>query len=336
MTQQAKPIGVPRVVAVTGASGYIGERLVERLLAEDGVERVVGVDIKASAIENEKLTSLQQDISEPLDVIFKRHKVEAVVHLAFVLRQLRDREESRRINVGGTSNVLWACESAGISRLVLMSSATVYGAHSDNEEPLTEEAPLRPNKGFSYAEDKARAEWFVQRYQAQRTQTDVSVLRSCVVMGPNVSNSITQSLDKPVLIAVGKDDPPMQFVHEEDLLDLLWRFVSESHSGVYNIAGPQTVAWSEIAQLSGKRLVRLPSFLAYGMTNLSWLVRLQSDSPGAGLELIRWPWAVSTKRLEADLGYSFKHTSREAIEAYLGKPEESSPITPEEPPQPAV
>jgi UDP-glucose 4-epimerase len=328
MAQQAKPLGVPRVVAVTGASGYIGERLVERLLAEDGVERVIGVDIRASAIENEKLTSLQQDISEPLDVIFKRHKVEAVVHLAFVLRQLRDREESRRINVGGTSNVLWACESAGISRLVVMSSATVYGAHSDNEEALTEDAPLRPNKGFSYAEDKARAEWFIQRYQAQRTDTDVSVLRSCVVMGPNVSNSITQSLDKPMLIAVGKADPLMQFLHEEDLLELLWRFVSESHPGVYNVAGPQTVAWSEIARLSGKRLVRLPPFLAYGLTNLSWLMRLQSDSPGAGLELIRWPWTVSTQQLETDLGYSFKHTSREAIGAYLGKPEG--------PPQPAA
>jgi UDP-glucose 4-epimerase len=328
MAQQAKPLGVPRVVAVTGASGYIGERLVERLLAEDGVERVIGVDIRASAIENEKLTSLQQDISEPLDVIFKRHQVEAVVHLAFVLRQLRDREESRRINVGGTSNVLRACESAGIGRLVVMSSATVYGAHSDNEEALTEDAPLRPNKGFSYAEDKARAEWFVQRYQAQRTDTDVSVLRSCVVMGPNVSNSITQSLDKPMLIAVGKADPLMQFLHEEDLLELLWRFVSESHPGVYNVAGPQTVAWSEIARLSGKRLVRLPPFLAYGLTNLSWLMRLQSDSPGAGLELIRWPWTVSTQRLETDLGYSFKRTSREAIGAYLGKPEG--------PPQPAA
>ena len=46
---------IPRVVAVTGASGYIGERLVEYLLAEPAIKRVVGIDIRASPLENEKL-----------------------------------------------------------------------------------------------------------------------------------------------------------------------------------------------------------------------------------------------------------------------------------------
>jgi len=241
---------------VTGASGYIGERLVERLLAEPAIERVVGIDIRPSPLENEKLVSVQQDIGAPLDALFRRNRVEAVVHLAFVLRQLRDREESRRINVGGASNVLWACEATGVRRILLMSSSTVYGAHPDNDEMLTEDAPLRPPAGFNYAEDKARAEWFYRNYAAHRRQSQVSVLRGCVVMGPMVDNFITQALNKPFLLGVGQDDPEMQFVHEEDLTQILWRFVSESHPGVFNVAGPGTVAWSSVVQMGKKRLLR--------------------------------------------------------------------------------
>ena len=313
---------IPRVVAVTGASGYIGERLVERLLSEPGVERVIGVDIKPSPLEHEKLLSIQQDITAPLDVLFRRTRVEAVVHLAFVLRQLRDREESKRINVGGASNVLWACEAAHVRKIVLMSSSTVYGPHADNDDLLTEDAPLRPPAGFNYAVDKARTEWFYRDYARHRRQTQVSVLRGCVVMGPMVDNFITQALNKLVLIGVGGDDPPMQFLHEEDLLEILWRFVSESHPGTFNVAGPGTVTWSEVVAMAKKRMLRFSARAAYALTNLSWRLRVQNDAPGVGLDYVRWPWTVSTERLEKELNYTFKHSSASAIRSYLGPPPE--------------
>lgn len=324
---------IPRVVAVTGASGYIGERLVERLLAEPGIHRVVGIDVRPSPLEHEKLVSVQQDIGAPLDVLFRRNRVEAVVHLAFVLRQLRDREESRRINVGGASNVLWACEAAGVRRIVLMSSSTVYGPHPDNEELLTEDAPLRPPAGFNYAEDKVQTEWFYRNYAAHRRQAQVSVLRGCVVMGPMVDNFITQALNKPILIGVGRDDPEMQFVHEEDLTEILWRFVSESHPGVFNVAGPGTVPWSAVVRMGKKRMLRFSARTAYAITNLSWRLRVQNDAPGVGLDYIRWPWTVNTDRLQKELGYTFKHSSMGAVQSYLGpSPERRESLLADGPP----
>jgi UDP-glucose 4-epimerase len=321
---------IPRVVAVTGASGYIGERIVERLVAEPSIERVIGIDIKPSPIEHPKLTSLVRDVTAPLDALFRRTQVDTVVHLAFVLRQLRDRNASHHVNVGGASNVLWACEAAGVSRIVLMSSATVYGPHPDNEGLLIEDAPLRPPPEFDYANDKVTVEWFYRNFGEQRRRTEVSILRGCVVMGPMVDNFITQALNKPALIAVGRDDPEMQFVHEEDLTEILWRFVSEPHPGTFNVAGPGTIAWSEVVKMAHKRLFRFSAPVAYGLTNLTWRLRLQNDAPGVGLDYIRWPWTVNTARIEKELGFKFKHSSRDAVESFLGP----APAPP--PPAPAA
>ncbi len=307
----------PRAVAVTGASGYIGTRLVRRLLETPGVERVTGVDLLPSPIEHERYTHVQQDMTDPLDDAFAG--AEAVVHLAFVLRQIRKRAQGRRINVGGAESVLRSCANAGVGRVVLMSSATVYGPRWDNPVALTEDAPVHPPKGFAYAEDKAACEELFRAFAREHWETCVSILRGCVVMGPNASNFITAALDKSLLIGIRGDDPRMQFIHEDDLGEVLVRFTTESHAGVYNVGGAGSVRWSEAVALAGKRLVRLPGPLATAVTELAWRAHLQSDSPSAGLGFIRWPWTVSMEKLTSETRFMCRHTSREALEAYLNR-----------------
>ncbi|MCY4447807.1 MAG: NAD-dependent epimerase/dehydratase family protein [Chloroflexi bacterium] len=304
-------------VAVTGAAGYIGTRLVQRLLETRGIERVTGVDVLPSTIEHERYTHIQQDMTEPLDDAFAG--AEAVVHLAFVLRQLRKRAEGRRINVGGSESVLRACANAGVGRVVLMSSATVYGPRRDNPVALTEDAPLRPPRGFAYAEDKAACEALFQAFAEEHPETCVSILRGCVVMGPNAANFITAALDKRLLIGIRGDDPRMQFIHEDDLAEVLVKFAMEPHPGVFNVGGAGSVRWSEAVSLAGKRLVRLPGPLASALTGLAWRVHLQNDSPSSGLGFIRWPWTVSMEKLTSETRFMCRHTSREALEAYLNQ-----------------
>ena len=307
----------PRAIAVTGASGYIGKRLVEGLLEQPNVERILGVDLRPSSIEDERYIHLQQDVRAPLDAAFAEAGIEAVAHLAFVMRQTRNRAEGRRINVGGAENVLRAAEAGSVRRIVALSSATVYGPRSGVAGMFTEDATPCPPKGFAYAEDKAECETLLERFQSRHPQCDVSILRSCVVMGPNAANFITSALDRPALIGISGDDPPMQFAHEDDLVGLLVRFIREPHPGIYNVAAPGSIPWSEVVALSGKRMLSLPAVLAHGLTQFAWLVRLQSDAPAVGLRFIRWPWTVSTGRLDAEVGHRFAYSSREALVSYL-------------------
>ncbi|MBM3939350.1 MAG: NAD-dependent epimerase/dehydratase family protein [SAR202 cluster bacterium] len=307
----------PRVVAVTGAAGYVGRRLVAALLEQARIERVVALDVRPIEMRHDRLRAARHDITEPMEQIFASEGVEGVVHLAFVLRHMPKRSASHRVNVDGTANLLSACEATGVSRIVIMSSSTVYGAHRDNPPVLTEEALARPSPLFHYAWDKAEAERMAMRYANAHPEAAVSLLRMCVVMGPSADNFITAALAKPVLIGVRKYDPGLQFVHEDDVARLLVRFAMERHPGVYNVAGPGTVHWSEFARIAKRPMLWLPASLAYALTDAAWLLRLQHDSPGIGLDFIRWPWVVGTDKLERELEYHFQYTSEEALRSYL-------------------
>ena len=266
-----------------------------------------------------KVSFFQMDVLQRLGDLFRERGVDTLIHLAFVLRPGRNREASQRVNVSGASNVLDACAVAGVRRVVYLSSATVYGAHPDNPPLLTENSPVRPAFGFQYAWDKALAEGIFDRYAADNRDSRVAALRSCVVMGPGAENFITQAFAKPFLVAVRGYDPPLQFVHEDDLMELMVMAARDDDMlGVYNVAGRGGVPYSEMVRMSGKRLLGVPSPLLYPLVQGAWTLRLQDDSRAAGLDYIRYPWNVDTARVERETGFQFRYTSREALGAYFG------------------
>ena len=315
-----------RRVAVTGASGYVGSRLVDSLEAEGEVEMVLAMDVRPPARSlGAKATFIQQDVSVPFPRTFASHEIDTVVHLAYVLRQGRNREANRRVNVGGTANLLDACGEAGVRKIVYLSSTSVYGAHPDNPAFLTEDSPARPARGFQYSEDKVRSEALVEAFAAERPDTVATILRCCPVMGPNADNFIARAFLKPFLVKVRGSDPGMQFIHEDDLIGCIMRCVLDDAPGLYNVAGEGAIRWSEMAAMLGRRMLSLPAWLLYPATDAAWKLRLQSDSPSIGLDFIRYAWAVSTEKIKRELGFEFRHSSREAWEAFARRQGGSTP-----------
>ncbi len=302
-------------VAVTGAAGSVGTKLVERLAASDDVDSVVAFDARPPAIEHPKVVCFQQDIRQPMADILREYGVDALVHLAFLLRQGRNREAMRRVNVGGTAQALRACQAAGVGHLVYFSSTTVYGPHPGDPQPYTEESPVRPVNGFQYAEDKAATELMLEAFTTDNPATCVTVLRGCVVMGPRSDNFIAQAFRKPLLVSILGANPQMQFIHEDDVQEALELCLMERVPGVYNLTGEDTVAYSDIARTAGLRSVALPAPVLSALTQASWALRLQGDSPASGLAMVRWPWVASNEKLTRETGFRPRHTSREALEA---------------------
>ncbi len=310
----------PRVVAVTGASGYVGAQVLRALAGQASLERLVAIDVRAPSQLLPSVVAASRSVTGPLEGLFNEHRIDTVVHLAFVMRPARNAQqasEARAVNVGGTENVLRACVAAGVRHVVYLSSHTVYGAHRDNPVPLTEDAFTRPNRGFQYGEHKAEADALLRECVAREPRLKATVLRCCVVMGPTASNFVTQALFKPFLVRAAGADPPMQFVHEDDVGRLLCQMVMQPRPGVYNVAGEGTVSYSEVSRLAGIRCLPVPAGVLYPLTQLAWKLGIQKDSPAVGLDLVRYPVVVSTQRLKEATGFRFQHTSREALLSFV-------------------
>ena len=306
-----------RRIAITGISGYIGSRLLSRLSETEGVERIVGIDVKPPRYSSPKLKFYCQDISHPLGDVFAGNEVDTAVHLAFVLKPTHNRKNTRQVDVGGTLNFIEACRQAQVNHVLYLSSHTVYGAHPDNTQPLDEDSVLRPLSNFQYSRDKAEAERMLRDFTASQGSVCLTILRSCPVLGPNADNSIVTSMFKPVMIRIAGYDPPMQFVHEADLVEFIITLLRQKKAGIFNIAGDGELRYSQVARLSRRRTVVLPERFLRFIIGFSWTLRFQSESPTSGLEFIKYPPIVSTEKIKRETGFQFSYSSRDAVVSFL-------------------
>ena len=312
----------PHCIAVTGALGYVGTVLIRHLVEREDVDSVLATDVREpNQALGSKVTFVRQDVSEPFPGLFAEHEVDTVVHLAYVLRQSRNRQANRRVNVDGTRNTLEACRRGGVGRIVYLSSTSVYGAHPDNPQALTEEMLARPVTGFQYSEDKLESERLLNEFASAMSGVAVCILRCCPIMGAHADNFIASAFDKPLLVAVSGTNPPMQLIHEEDMVRCLTLAVLGEAEGLYNMAGAGSIGWREMASTRGRHVVSMPAWLLYPLTQLTWALRLQSDSPAMGLDMIRYPWLASTKKIEREMGFNPRYSSRDAWAAYVERGE---------------
>src|SRR5205823_2095604 len=136
-------------IGLTGATGHLGSVVLPLLLADPGVASVHSV-ARRPLPDHPKLDHTEADIRDPV-VRRALAGVDVLVHLGFQLWRTPD---AAGTNLGGTTNVL----AAGPKRVVLASSAAVYGAWPDNPLPLAETSTPRPNDECAYAGQKLEAE----------------------------------------------------------------------------------------------------------------------------------------------------------------------------------
>ncbi len=304
-------------IAVTGISGYIGSKLLAYLDRMESVKKIIGIDAREPLVKSAKLRFFQRDIRQPFDDLFVANGVDTVVHLAFILRPTRDKALVRQVDIGGTMNLLNAYRKARVKHLLYLSSHTAYGAHKDNPIPLTEDAPLRPIPGFQYSHDKVEIEQALRDFATSNNKTTLTILRSCPVVGANAIGTATTIMFTPlVMLGITGSDAPMQFIHEDDLINIMGLLIKRKKGGIYNVAGDGMIKYSEVARKLHKGLLKLPLKILELLISFSWAMHIQNAAPAGCLKFIQYPPVVSTARLKKDLGYKFKYSSKEALSAF--------------------
>ena len=307
-------------IFVTGSSGYLGTRLIEGLAAGKTAAAIVGADIVAPRKSTEKSVFLKMDIRETgMDRILSRHRIDTVVHLAFVVQPIHDLKRMHDIDYNGTRNVLQSALDAGVENLVVVSSTLAYGAHPDNPAELKEDDPLRGNRSFPYGYNKARVEEMIQAFAAGHPEMTITILRPCTVFGPTVDNYVSRMLFRPWTVSVMGYDPRVQFVHEDDFVRACRIAVEKNIAGAFNIVGDGALPSKEVAAIAGTTRIPLPSFILYPLVELLWRVRFPGVDVNCGyLDYARYPFVASPRKAASELGFTPLFSSRQALVDTLG------------------
>jgi len=300
---------------ITGGSGYIGGRLVERLSERDETEQIVIADVRPPDAFRPRTAFHRLDVRDRAGVgaLVEEVRPDALVHLAFMLNPSHDEALMYDVDVNGTHNVLDAASAAGTEHVLVTSSATAYGAFADNPVPLAEDDPVRGVAGFSYARDKTESDRLCQLWALQHPERVMTIVRPCQVFGPNVDNYLVRLwLKQPFLADLGGIDLPIQYVHEDDLVEALVLLLDGRHGGAYNVAGDGEMRASECAEVIGMKRRRVPEKAWRRFAGLMWRLRVAEAPPGA-IDFAIYPWVVSNQKLK-DLGWQPRWTSRETFE----------------------
>ncbi|MDC3236868.1 GDP-mannose 4,6-dehydratase [Candidatus Poseidoniaceae archaeon] len=251
-------------IMITGGAGFIGNHVAQVLLKQDLEVKIY--DLKPSSLS--KVESVQGDILDEVQLEQAAYGCDAIVHLAAqisVPRSIENPEETYNINVTGTQNVIACAEKMGIRRVLLASSAAVYG--DATAIPLKEETIgtlLSP-----YATSKYDNEH--QVVLARERGLEAVAIRFFNVYGPNQSvqgayaavipkviETITSG-QRPVIFGDGQQT--RDFVHVQDvamgifkLLGIDWNKV---HSHVYNVATQQQISILELIETVNLNCVEL-------------------------------------------------------------------------------
>jgi nucleoside-diphosphate-sugar epimerase len=306
-------------VVLTGAAGALGRRVAERLAASEGVARIVAIDLVEPLTALPRTTFAAADLATG-DVKPLFEDADVVVHLAFAAGPELDEEGVARGNIEATRRVLDAAGAVGAQHVVLVSSATVYGAWEANAVPLTEDAPVRPNPGAGYPTQKAEIERLGAEWLADHPETTLTVLRPAVAVAEGERSWLARSLGLTQNVRAGSDDPPMQLLHLDDLADAVALAAHDRLDGIFNVAPDGWVSGEDARALAGAPpRVSLPTWAVTALASLGWRWKVGRMPPGL-VPYTMHPWVVANDRLKA-VGWTPGHTNEETfVDATTGTP----------------
>jgi UDP-glucose 4-epimerase len=309
----------PSRIAITGIAGYLGRELAATFDVDDTTEHVLGLDVAPYVPPSAKVAFVQRSVEEPFADLFEQHKIDGAIHMAFCVEPMRDRAREERINIQGTKNFLDACAKAKVQTVLVLSSASAYGAREDNPMVLYEGAPLRASPAFPYAHDKIRVEELCYEFARANPEACVIIVRPCTVIGPNIRNMISRLFEGPIVFGARGYDPPVQLIHEDDATRSLFRLFKLRKVGVFNLAGDGAITIGRMAQMAEKRVVRLPLFLLRFIVALAWKMGwkwLSEANPGS-LDYAIHPCLISNVKLKTELLFLFKYDALRAMQDYV-------------------
>lgn len=308
---------MPNVVLITGVARHLGGAFARRLSAADGIERIIGVDVVAPAHPIGRTEFVRADIRSPMiGKVIAGAGVDTVVHMSVIATPVGagGRATQKEINVIGSMQLLAACQkAASIERLVVKSTAGVYGSSNRDPAMFREDMAAMRLPAAGFGKDSVEVEGYVRGLARRRPDIGITMIRFANVVGPRVRTAMTDYFTLPLIPMPLGFDARLQFVHEDDVSAAMVRATTGPPVGIVNVAGDGVITMTQAVAIAGRPFLAVPpgtrSPLNFALRR-SGLIDFSPDQ----LDLFVYGRGLDTTAMRARLGFEPAYTTREAFE----------------------
>ncbi len=306
-------------IVVTGAQGRLGQRLLQSIVhGSDGNWNVVALDrippdatspSTADLIHDTRVRSYVADLAL-VDLPPLINGCDVVVHLA------SDATSDSKLS----QRVLEAASAAGVTHVVVLSSAVVYGAYPDNPVPITEASPPNPNPGFAFAESRLAVEALAQKWRDDQPGRTLTILRPAVSPASSGTGGwLADAVFPSKVDQLFSILPPVQYVHLDDVASAIMHSINKRLDGIFNVAPDRWLRGEDAPALMGM-LVSVPAtgrvreVVSTIVRNVIRPLLALNPRPSGAAPWSRYPFVVANDRLKAT-GWQPLSTTEEVLVA---------------------
>ncbi len=308
-------------ILVTGGTGFLGKRLVNKLLQQG--HNVFVTSLQVDHELSESATFIKADVRNKTDLAKAFAGVDVVYHLAICLDE--SSKDLWSVNVDGTRNVVELCKDFHVKQLVYMSSSGVLG---ETEQPSRENFPYNPKT--QYERSKMESEKIIKA-----SGVNYTIIRTSIIIGPSPIWAAIFYAAKKHYPIIGSGKNYFHLVYVDDVVGLLAAVKNNPKAAnqIFHIASPDAKTYEEVYKIIAKELgvpmteKHVPIKLALLMSYLYELkCKLSGEKPKvtkmrSSIERLIRNRIISIEKAEKILGFQPKHDTRSAIREtvkYLG------------------
>ena len=307
MSRAVSKTDTMRDIAICGASGQFGNVLVRTLHRH---HQVMAVDPRPFLNRPADVRHHQGELTRRATRnLFRKRIFDTVIHVGANTTSERRGPAKFTRAVENYARLLEYCDAYDVKKLILISSANLYGARAENSQFLEENAPLLSPDLSSLRE----IDMMTQSFFWRRPDIETIILRPVHITGTSngVFSRYLRNSKIPTLLGF---DPMIQLVHEQDLVAAVTLALGQHCRGIYNIAGPRPLPLKRIIKRLGKETVEIPHPLARPvLRHLNKLGKLAVHP--TYIDHIRYICMVSDDRARTELGYSHAFDLEDTINA---------------------
>ena len=280
-------------VAVTGAAHGLGHALTAHLACSERVSKVIAIDEQRGDVAG--VVWRLADVRDPA-LAARLADVDVLVHTDVDTSVDTDHRARRAYNVRAAQTVLTAAAAGRVGRVILITSAMVYGARPDNPVPLEESAPLRADQDGSVAGDLLEIEHLARRSPRVHPGLSVTVVRPAALVDGSADSLAARHFDSARLLTVKGASPRWQFCHVDDLVGALDLAISGDVTGTFAVGCDGWLERDDVERITGLRRIELPPGLTFGTVQRLHRMGI-TRAPMNDLKFLVYPWVVDCQAL---------------------------------------